>query len=85
MLAGLKAITEAGMIHDPRCSEALDWLESRRLPGGGFPADRKFYRVTDNPETSGASLVGWGKANGRDMNEFVTAEAMAVLHAAGRC
>lgn len=84
VLAGLKAMTEAGMIRDPRCNEALDWLESRRLPGGGFPADKKIYRVTDKSEISGASLVGWGKANGKDMNEFVTTEALAVLHAAGR-
>jgi len=84
VLSGLKAIMEAGMIRDPRCNEALDWLESRQLAGGGFPADTKFYRVTENPEISGGSLAGWGKANGKDMNEFVTAEALAVLHAAGR-
>jgi len=84
VLSGLIAIKEAGLIRDPRCSEALDWLQNRQLPGGGFPADVKFYRVTENPETSGSSLVGWGKASGKDMNEFVTAEALAVLHAAGR-
>ncbi len=84
VLSGLKTMAEIGLIHDPRCSAALDWLESRCLPTGGFPADVKFYRLTESPQTSGSSLVGWGKTNGKSMNEFVTAEALAVLHAAGR-
>jgi hypothetical protein len=74
---------EVGCIHDPRCTEALDRLETRRLPGGGFPADTKFYRVSSS-ETSGVSRVSWGPATGEKMNEFVTAEALVVLRAAGR-
>jgi len=30
------------------------------------------------------SLVGWGVTSTRQMNEFVTAEALGVLKAAGR-
>ncbi len=84
VLAGLKVMAEIGCIHDPRCVEALTWLETRRLPDGGFPADTKFYRVSAAADVSGCSLVDWGKSNGKVLNEFVTVEALSVLHAAGR-
>lgn len=84
VLTGLKVITEMGLIHDPRCEEALNWLETRELPEGGYAADTKIYRVTTNTTSSGCSLAGWGKANGKAINEFVTVEALTVLHAAGR-
>jgi hypothetical protein len=83
ILAGLSAMVEVGCIHDPHCTEALDRLEARRLPGGGFAADIRFYRVSQ-AETSGVSRVSWGPATGKKMNEFVTAEALVVLRAAGR-
>jgi hypothetical protein len=86
VLSGLKAIAEAGRIKDPRCTDALDLLESKRLADGGFPAEAKHYRVTDKKTATGchASLVDWGGVNKRRMNEFVTVEALAVLRAAGR-
>lgn len=37
ILFGLKVMAEAGFILDPRCREALDLLETKRLPDGGFP------------------------------------------------
>jgi hypothetical protein len=83
ILAGLAAMVEASCIHDPRCTEALDWLEARRLPQGGFAADTRFYRVS-NSDMSGVSRTAWGTTSARKMNEFVTAEALVVLHAAGR-
>jgi len=84
ILNGLKVMAEMGLIHDPRCKEALDWLESKELPEGGYAADKKIYRVTTKTTASGCSLVGWGKSNGKSMNEFVTVEVLTVLHAAGR-
>ena len=86
ILPGLKVIAEAGCIGDPRCADALDLLESKRLPDGGFPAEVKHYRVTDKRSATGchASRVDWGGANKKRMNEFVTVEALAVLKAAGR-
>jgi hypothetical protein len=30
----------------PRCSDALDLLESKRLPGGGFAADTRHYSTS---------------------------------------
>jgi hypothetical protein len=78
ILFGLKVMAEAGFIGDRRCDDALDLLESKRLPNGGFSAEEKYYRVTDK-KTTGRSPVDWGSANKKDMNEFVTADALYVL------
>jgi hypothetical protein len=78
ILFGLKVMAEAGFIRDERCQNALDLLESKRLPDGGFSAEEKYYRVTDK-KTTGRSPVDWGSANQKDMNEFVTADALYVL------
>jgi len=83
ILAGLKVMAEAGHIHDERCREALDLLEAKRLPDGGFPAEAKYYRVADG-KVSGRSLVDWGPTGAQVSNPFVTRDALAVLRAAGR-
>jgi hypothetical protein len=83
ILIGLKVMHEAGFINDPRCAAALDLLETRRLPDGGFPAERKYYRVTEQ-RISGRSLVDWGGTSKRRSHPFVTVDALRVLRAAGR-
>ena len=83
ILFGLKVIAEAGFISDPRCEAALDLLESKRLPAGGFPAEESFSRPT-RPQLSGYSPMVWGGTSRKSMNPFVTADAMYVLGAAGR-
>jgi len=89
-LHGLRTMAEAGLINDPRCGEALDLLESKQLPNGGFPAERKYYRVIRNDRKKrayGTIMVGWGPTSTdlhKRSNDFVTAEALAVLKAAGR-
>jgi hypothetical protein len=83
ILLALKVMTEAGFIRDPRCAAALDLLETKRLPDGGFPAEKKYYRVTKQ-RVSGRSLVDWGGTSKRKSNPFVTVDALRVLHAAGR-
>lgn len=82
-LFALKVLAEAGFIDDPRCQEALDLLESKQLPEGGWPAEKKYYRVTDKLG-NGRSLVDWGGTSKLRMNEWVTADALYVLKAAGR-
>lgn len=77
ILFGLKVIGEAGLLRDPRCADALDLLESKRLPDGGFPAEKKYY-------SSAGSLVDWGGTSKKRMNQFVTADALSVLKQAGR-
>lgn len=76
-------MAEAGFLDDPRCKAALDLLESKRLPGGGFPAEESFARPT-RPQLSGYSPVNWGGTSIKAMNPFVTADALYVLRLAGR-
>ncbi len=83
ILFALKVMDEAGFINDPRCAAALHLLESKRLPDGGFPAEKKYYRVTAQ-RISGRSLVDWGGTSIRSANPFVTLDALRVLHAARR-
>ena len=83
ILFGLKVMAEAGFIGDDRCIDALELLESKRLPDGGFPAEEKYYRVTEK-RGAGRSLVNWGGTSKKHMNEFVTADALYVLKESGR-
>jgi hypothetical protein len=83
VLGGLKGMAEVGRIGDPRCREALDWLESRELSGGGWPADARFFRVSDDYRF-GAEYVNWGTPARRRSNDWVTTDALFVLAAAGR-
>lgn len=83
ILFGLKVMAEAGFVGDTRCGDALDVLELKTLPDGGFPAEGKYYRVTGK-RTSGRSLVDWGGTSKKHMNEFVTVDALCVLKQAGR-
>lgn len=83
ILFGLKVLAEAGFIGDERCTDALDLLESKRLPDGGWPAEKKYYRVTGK-RTTGLSRADWGGTSKRHINEWVTADALYVLRAAGR-
>ncbi|MHA2245314.1 MAG: hypothetical protein ACXADY_10145 [Candidatus Hodarchaeales archaeon] len=84
ILFGLKVVNEVGLIHDERCNDALTLLETKKLPDGSFPAEKKYYQVTDSLQRSGRSLVDWGGTSKRRMNEFVTVDALYVLKKAGR-
>lgn len=83
ILGGLKAIAETGFIDDPACAPALDLLAEMQLADGGWPALGKYYKFS--PELKpGNDSVNWGGTSKRHMNEWVTADALAVLKAAGR-
>jgi hypothetical protein len=84
VLFGLRVMAEAGLLGDPRCAEALDLLESRRLPDGGFPADGRYYHLSEAPE-NGRSLVDWGGTSAKHSNPWVTVDALSVLKRAERC
>jgi hypothetical protein len=77
-------MAEAGLIGDSRCNNALDLLELKRLPDGGFPAEERLYRIVKTARVSRGSLVDWGGAGLKRSNEFVTADALYVLKQAGR-
>jgi hypothetical protein len=82
-LFGLKVLGEAGRLDDARCDEALELLQSKRLPDGGFPAERRHYNAVLAPRPGG-SLVDWGGARRGRTNEWATCEALYVLRMARR-
>jgi hypothetical protein len=86
-LGGLVAMAEMGLINDQRCADALDLLERKELTSGGWAAEGRFYKVSSSMDMStrfgSISLVDWGGI-GKRMNEWVTADALYVLRAAGR-
>lgn len=85
VLAGLVTMMEIGKIHDPRCSDALELLERKRLPDGGWPAERRYYTLSRRAAMrSNTDSVTWGPTGHTRPNEWVTAEALTVLRAAGR-
>jgi hypothetical protein len=83
-LGGLKAMMQVGRIRDARCADALDLLEEHRLPDGGWPAEKRYYKVSPKTLTPNADYVNWGGTSRTRMNEWVTVDALAVLRAAGR-
>ena len=64
MLGGLVAMAEMGLIKDPRCADALDQLERKELPKGGWAALGRFYKVSASMDMStrfgSISQVDWG-------------------------
>ena len=83
VLAGLKALAELGRSGDPRCADALDVLEAKRLPDGGWPAEARYYKQSSTVAL-GNDDVDWGGTSTRRMNPWVTVDALAVLRASGR-
>ncbi len=79
----LKVLAEAGCVNDERCRDALDLLESKRLPGNGFPLEKRIYTVSTETATRGSN-VDWGPAGATRRNDFVTADALFILSRAGR-
>jgi hypothetical protein len=83
ILFGLKVMSEAGYIEDPRCNEALDLLESKQLSDGGFPAEARYYHVSEKKLT-GHSRVSWGGTSKLHLNPYVSVDALSVLKHSGR-
>lgn len=83
ILFGLKVMAEIGLLDDPRCGEALDLLERKQLQDGGWPAESRYYSVSQNIELN-ADYVDWGGTSQSRMNPWVTADALSVLVRAGR-
>ena len=73
ILGGLRGIADVGLIHDDRCTDALDLLESKRLPDGGWPAEARFYRVSSEIALHN-DYVDWGGTSTKRRNDWVTAD-----------
>lgn len=83
LLAALVMTADAGRIRDPRCARALDLLESKRLPDGGFPLERCTF-IPAKAITTRGEFVDWGPCGKRRSNPWATIEALYVLRMAGR-
>jgi hypothetical protein len=83
ILFALKALGELELLGDKRCQDALDLLEKKRLKDGGFPAERRYYKVSQSIAL-GNDFVDWGGTSKTRMNPWVTVDALAVLRQAGR-
>jgi len=82
ILQGLKVMAESGFISDKRCKTALDLLASKRLPDGGWPAEKKYYKAS-NEFRLGNDYVDWGGTSKKKLNVWVTADSLYVLKAGG--
>jgi hypothetical protein len=83
-LGGLMAMAQIGKIRDRRCADALDLLEEKRLPDGGWPAEHRYQRGVSKALRTYADYVDWDGAGARRRNDWVTVDALGVLAAAGR-
>lgn len=70
-------MAEAGFINDPRCKDALNLLESKRLLDGSFPLEAIYHNKN-------SSKVDWGGISNKKSNKYVTREALFVFKKAGR-
>jgi len=82
VLGGLTGMADLGLLRDERCGDALDLLESLRL-ADGWPATARYYRTSTDIALHN-DCVDWGGTSTRRANPWVTADALAVLRAAGR-
>ena len=83
ILFALKVMAETSHIEDIRCREALDLLEAKRQPSGGFPLERPMHKTSTERITRG-TYADWGVSGKKRNNDFVTIDALYVLQAAGR-
>ncbi len=88
ILQALLILSRAGRVGDPRASEALDILNSKRKRDGLWHVEgcywrpqRTNYRTPSGAHTSNIEVVDWGR---RGSNEMITLNALRVLKAAGR-
>jgi hypothetical protein len=84
ILGALKVFAEIGMTDDPRCADALDLLEAKELPDGGWPAESRYYKKVSGDFSLNADYVDWGGTSQKKMNPWVTTDALFVLKSFGR-
>jgi hypothetical protein len=79
LLAGLRTLAAAGALGDPRAADALELLESKRLPDGIWRAEGRWWKRPGS-KGSGVEAVDWGDT----AHEVLTEQAESVLRVAGR-
>ena len=61
MLVGLTTLQRSVGLDDPRASDALDLLESKRLEDGTWRVERRWWKRPGS-KGSGVEAVDWGRA-----------------------
>jgi hypothetical protein len=80
ILQALLMLSRMGLASDPRASDAIGILESRRRPDGTWAADGVWWRGPDSGPRP-TEVVDWGDSG---PNEMITLNALRCLRAAGR-
>jgi len=80
-LHALEVMKRIGWLEHPHCAPALDWLEAKRLPDGGWPAE---VAHPSPGATSSAHEAIWGAPDANRANPWVTLRALALLRGAQR-
>ncbi len=83
VLSALLVMAEIGMLRDPRCRDALDLLERKRLADGTFPVEWTNVTKADRIESRG-TFADWGTIHKKKGNALVTVDALYVLREAER-
>ncbi len=84
ILGALKVFAEIGQTEDERFADALDLLEEKELPTGGWPAEGRYYKKVSGDYSLNADYVDWGGVSKKKLNPWVTADAVYVLGSFGR-
>ena len=84
ILFGLKVMAEAGLDRRPALPGCTGFARVETPAGWRLPRRGKSYARPTRPEVSGYSPVSWGGTSRKNMNPFVTADALYVLRMAGR-
>lgn len=84
LLFALQVMAELGRLDDQRCTDALDLLQAKQLPDGGFPLEAPNAVLADGIVSRG-TYADWGPSGMRHSNPLVTLAALGVLRQAGRC
>ena len=80
ILQALRVLDQAGKLRDPRTSDALDLLESKRAPDGTWHPEGRFWHLGDRLAAN-TEVVDWGQS-GPNVNN--TLNALRVLTSSGR-
>jgi len=81
VLFALQVMAEMGRLGDPRCADALDLLESKRLSDGGFPVEIR-NAETAARVTARGTYADWGPGGRTRANPLVSLAALGVMRAA---
>ena len=78
VLFALQVMADLGRLGDSRCSDALELLESKWLPDGGFPLEAPNSVAADHVVSRG-SYADWGPSGLHRSNPLVTLATLALL------